>query len=190
MVNPLSLTELAKCPNKRTKTLKFLIEIPIIGTLLYNIIHSREAIDEKFVDKYLYDEDTIDYQMTKIYHESAHNENAHSKYLFASIKGGYTKTNIYHCIRKATNSICIISGQYDENSIEIAKQYQKHVPAIECMCIRIRDIFRKLNNRKDSQNSWISFSLLNNIRYVQVHIIAKCGMYTSVCIPHLAIYGS
>ena len=89
-----------------------------------------------FVDKYLYDEDTIDYQMTKIYHESAHNENAHSKYLFASIKGGYTKTNIYHCIRKATNSICIISGQYDENSIEIAKQYQKHVPAIECMCIK------------------------------------------------------
>lgn len=68
MVNPLSLTELAKCPNKRTKTLKFLIEIPIIGTLLYNIIHSREAIDEKFVDKYLYDEDMIDYQMTKIYH--------------------------------------------------------------------------------------------------------------------------
>ena len=62
MVNPLSLTELAKCPNKRTKTLKFLIEIPIIGTLLYNIIHSREAIDEKFVDKYLYDEDAIDYQ--------------------------------------------------------------------------------------------------------------------------------
>mgnify|MGYP000473383374 FL=1 len=55
MVNPLSLTELAKCPNKRTKTLKFLIEIPIIGTLLYNIIHSREAIDEKFVDKYLYE---------------------------------------------------------------------------------------------------------------------------------------
>ena len=46
------------------------------------------------------------------------------------------KTNIYHCIRKATNSICIISGQYDENSIEIAKQYQKHVPAIECMCIK------------------------------------------------------
>ena len=136
MVNPLSLTELSKCPNKRTKTLKFLIEIPIIGTLLYNIIHSREAIDEKFVDKYLYDEDTIDYQMTKIYHESAHNENAHSKYLFASIKGGYTKTNIYHCIRKATNSICIISGQYDENSIEIAKQYQKHVPAIEYMCIK------------------------------------------------------
>ena len=136
MVNPLSLTELAKCPNKRTKTLKFLIEIPIIGTLLYNIIHSKEAIDEKFVDKYLYDEDAVDYQMTKIYHESAHNENAHSKYLFASIKGGYTKTNIYHCIRKATNSICIISGQYDENSIEIAKQYQKHVPAIECMCIK------------------------------------------------------
>ena len=88
------------------------------------------------MDKYLYDEDTIDYQMTKIYHESAHNENAHSKYLFASIKGGYTQTNIYHCIRKATNSICIISGQYDENSIEIAKQYQKHVPAIECMCIK------------------------------------------------------
>ena len=115
---------------QRTNDRYFDKELQRLGSLLYNIIHSREAIDEKFVDKYLYDEDTIDYQMTKIYHESAHNENAHSKYLFASIKGGYTKTNIYHCIRKATNSICIISGQYDENSIEIAKQYQKHVPAI------------------------------------------------------------
>lgn len=37
---------------------------------------------------------------------------------------------------RLTNSICIISGQYDENSIEVAKQYQKHVPAIECMCIK------------------------------------------------------
>ena len=136
MVNPLSLTELAKCPNKRTKTLKFLIEIPIIGTLLYNIIHSREAIEEKFTDKYMYDTDAVDYQITKVYHESAHNDNAHSKYLFASIKGGYTKANIYHCIRKITNSICIISGQYDENSIEIAEQYQKHVPAIECMYLK------------------------------------------------------
>lgn len=136
MVNPLPLTELAKCPNKRTKTLKFLIEIPIIGTLLYNIIHSREAIEEKFTDKYMYDTDAVDYQITKVYHESAHNDNAHSKYLFASIKGGYTKANIYHCIRKITNSICIISGQYDENSIEIAEQYQKHVPAIECMYLK------------------------------------------------------
>lgn len=135
MVNPLSLTELAKCPDKRTKTLKFLIEIPIIGTLLYNIIHSREAIDEKFNERYLYDSSSVDYQMSKIYHESAHNDKAHSKYLFASIKGGYTKTNIYHCIRKITNSIYILSGQYEENANEIAEQYQKYVPAIERMCV-------------------------------------------------------
>lgn len=135
MVNPLSLSELAKIPTKRTKTLKFIIQLPIIGTLLYNILQSKKYIEESFQIKYFDNFSRIEDLMIKAYYESAHTDHAHSKYLFGSIKGRYTKSNIFHCIGKLTNSIYIISGGSDLENIEIAEQYKKYIPAIETVSI-------------------------------------------------------
>lgn len=135
MVNPLSLSELAKVPSKRTKTLKLLIQVPIIGTLLYNILQTRKNIEETFRTKYFYNIGKVDDTAVKIYCESAHTGNARSKYLFASIKGNYTKANVLPCLGKLTNSIFIISGSHDLFENEVAEQYKKHVPAIEAVSI-------------------------------------------------------
>lgn len=135
MVNPSSLSELAKIPSKRTKTLKFLIQIPILGTLLYNILQSQKAIEETFYDSYFYDITKVDSSLVKTYYEAAHADKIHSKYLFASIKGLYTKANITQCIACVTNSLFIISGAEAENSTEISEQYKKYVPAVEAISI-------------------------------------------------------
>ena len=135
MVNPLSFAELATVPSKRTKSLKLLIQLPIIGTLLYNILQSKRCIEETFQTKYFYNIGKIEDTAIKIYCESAHTGNTHSKYLFASIKGRYTKANILPCIEKLTNSMFIISGTLDPFANEIAEQYQKHVPAIEVVSV-------------------------------------------------------
>lgn len=135
MVNPLSLSELAKIPTKRTKSLKLLIQIPLIGTLLYNILQSRKNIEETFQTKYFYNIGKIDDTMIKIYCESAHTCNGGSKYLLASIKGRYTKANILPCIEKLTNSIFIITGTSDGFDYETTEQYKKYVPAIEAVTI-------------------------------------------------------
>lgn len=135
MVNPLSFSELTKGPSKRTKTLKFLIDIPILGTLLYNILESTESIEEAFRERYFSNAGKIEENMIKTYYESAHTNHAHSKYLFASIKGLYTKANIFNCISGLTNSIFILSGSENPESAEITEQYKKYVPAIESVDI-------------------------------------------------------
>lgn len=135
MINPPSLSELSLVPTKRTKMLKYLIQIPIIGTLLYNILQSRKYIEETFQTKYFYNISKIESLMIKAYYESAHTQNTASKYLFGSLVGRYTKANITHCISNLTNSIFIISGGGNPENIEIAEQYQRVAPAIECVTI-------------------------------------------------------
>ena len=122
MVNPTSLSDLAKSPTKRTVFLKWLIQIPILGTLLYNILQSEKYIEEIFQTDYYYNIEEINNMSVKAYYESAHLDSSHSKYLFASIKGRYTNANILHCIKNITNSMYIITGEGNPEQIETAEQ--------------------------------------------------------------------
>lgn len=135
MVNPTSMYELAKVPTKRTKTLKFLINIPILGTLLYNILQSQKSVEENFILHYFYDSAKVDDTIVKTYYEAAHTDKIRSKYLFASIKGRFTRANVSPCIGNITNSMFIISGNGTPEYEETAEQYKRFVPAIETVAI-------------------------------------------------------
>lgn len=135
MINPVSMYELAKVPTKRTRTLKFLVNIPILGTLLYNILQSKKSLDEVFMLQYFYDTSKIDNTIVKTYYEAAHTDKIKSKYLFASIKGRFTKANISPCIGNITNSMFIISGSGMEEYQATAEHYKHFVPAIETVSI-------------------------------------------------------
>ena len=53
-VTPTDLYELAKAPGRRKNMLKFLIELPIIGTFIYNMEVSKNRIIDAFVNNYYY----------------------------------------------------------------------------------------------------------------------------------------
>lgn len=131
LINPDNIAVLAKNPTKRTKILKLLISIPVIGTLLYNILHSKESIEQTCISDYFYNIQALDEELIKTYHESSHNTNIGSKYLFASIKGRYTNVNITECLKNLNNSIFIITGDGNPVYQENAKQYQNLMPSIE-----------------------------------------------------------
>lgn len=131
LINPTSIASLAKIPTKRTKMLKLLISIPVIGTLLYNILHSKESIEQTCLTDYFYNSKVLNSDILKVYHESAHNSKTCAKYLFASIKGRYTNVNIVECLKHLNNSIFIITGDGNPVYHEIAEQYQNYTPAIE-----------------------------------------------------------
>lgn len=131
MINPVSISLLAKNPSKRTKLLKLLINIPVIGTLLYNILYSKNSIEQTFESDYFYNPQLVNSEMIQAYCEAAHTANTHSKYLFASIKGRYTNVNITECLKQIDNSIFIIIGSGNPNYKNIAEEYQNYTPAIE-----------------------------------------------------------
>ncbi|MDD3415639.1 MAG: alpha/beta fold hydrolase [Lachnospiraceae bacterium] len=131
LVNPASLIELAKIPTKRTKMLKHIINLPIIGTLIYNITVAKNMIEENFEENYFYDNSKIDSKAIDTYYEAAHNKAMASKFLFASIQSRYTNANIIHCLKNINNSIFIITGNGNPLNEAFADQYANQIPAIE-----------------------------------------------------------
>lgn len=136
MVSPASLTSLNKLPTNNTRIIKMLINIPVIGTLVYNILFSKKKITSLLEKAYYYDSNRLSDRLINIYYESAHSGKTSSKYLFSSIKGRYINSNITLCLETLTNSIFIINGDNKIENLNIAaEQYQDKVPSIEIINI-------------------------------------------------------
>lgn len=147
-VNPQDLHDLAKIPSKRSKLLYHFISLPILGTFLYNILFSRRRLSA-YAKKCFYDTEQIDNHIIDKYYESAHYDHMHSRYLFASIRGNYTKVNLTPFLSKITQSIFIITGAEDPYLVEIAHEYQKFLPSIEIISISKTKCFPQLEKPED-----------------------------------------
>lgn len=127
-VSPESLTKINRMPNLRTKTVRRIIEMPIIGTLVYNICVSRKRISN-YLNRSFYDPSKIDSKELIARSEAAHLGNA--KHMYSSQKGRYINTNILNNLSTIDNSILMISGTaFDENKM-IIDQYLDFNASIE-----------------------------------------------------------
>ena len=54
LINPQSINQLNRIPSKRTKLLKLLIDTPVLGTFVYNMLTTKEAFRKLFAEKYFY----------------------------------------------------------------------------------------------------------------------------------------
>lgn len=134
MIAPSSLTSLAKTATPNTKTIKILLNTPVIGTLIYNILFSKEKLKADLEKRYFYNSDKLNDHLIDVCHEAAHARG--SKYLFSSLKGCYVNANISQCLPTLDNSIFIITGDSNvESSNLAAKQYQNAIPSIEIVNI-------------------------------------------------------
>lgn len=142
-VNPQDLHDLAKIPSNGNKLLYQLISLPILGTFLYNILFSRRRI-KAFAQKSFYNAECLDRCIIQKYYESAHFDHMHSRYLFASIRGNYTKVNLAPFLSKITQSIFIIIGDADSSLKKTALDYQRILPSIEIISIENSKNFPQL----------------------------------------------
>lgn len=135
MINPQNLVSLAKIPTKRTKTIKYLLSTPIIGTFIYNMSVNKRTISQKFAASYLYDHNKVDEKDILTCFEASHKDKTHSKYLYACKKSRFTNANILCCLSKLNNSIFIIVGNANPENMLSANQYQNQLPSIEIVGI-------------------------------------------------------
>lgn len=135
LINPESLQNLSKIPGKRSKTVKFIIDCPIIGTSLYHILTSHNYIEHDFMEHYFYNPFNVKRRPIDVYYEAAHRHESGGKYLYASLKGNYLNINISHALKKIDNSIFIIGGSHENSISEIMDSYMELNPAIETTLI-------------------------------------------------------
>lgn len=135
MINPQNLVSLAKIPTKRTKTIKYLLSTPIIGTFIYNMNVNKRTISQKFTSYFFYDHNKVNEKDILTCFEASHKDKTHSKYLYACKKSRFTNANVLCCLSKLNNSIFIIVGNSNPENMLSASQYQNQLPSIEIVGI-------------------------------------------------------
>lgn len=135
LINPQSLYQLNTIPSKQTKALKLLMELPILGTFIYNLIASKNNIQKMFLERYIYNLSLLNIDDIETYIESSHLNDSSSRFSFSSYIGKYTNTNIIHALKEINNSIYIIGGQEKVDIQTIIENYIYYNISIESSMI-------------------------------------------------------
>lgn len=126
-INPTDIFYNVQSPTKLSELMKHTLELPIIGTFIYNLITNTKTIHKQFVEKYYYNSAKIPVNLPDIYYEAAHLDGSNGKYLYASIIGKYTNINIIHALKLITNPIHFIATDAYGKDINEYLNYNKNI---------------------------------------------------------------
>ncbi len=133
-INPESLLSCSQVPGRNAKLYKIILDLPIVGTLIYNIACSKQFITKEFLTNYYYNPYSVKARIIDAYHESAHLGES-PKSVYASLKCNYVKCNIAGALKKIDNSIYLLGGGALGDIRECMEEYKEYNPAIECAVI-------------------------------------------------------
>lgn len=136
LINPESFSSFKRIPTFKLKALKHILNLPILGTFIYNIITSKFYIKKLFKNKYYYLKRNIKTKYINYYNEASHLNGANARFLYSSIKTNYTKTNSINALKSINNSIYIIMGQYEKYANKTISEYTNTNLAIEYSIIK------------------------------------------------------
>lgn len=126
-INPTDILYNVQSPTKLSEFIKHALELPILGTFIYNLITNTKAINKLFREKYYSDSAKIPVNLPDIYYEAAHLEESNGKYLYASMMGKYTNINIIHALKLITNPIHFIVTDASGEDIKEYQNYNKNI---------------------------------------------------------------
>ena len=149
-INPPSISSLAKSPSERDKMLKLFLEVPIIGTLIYHMIVSRETISNMFMEKLFFNPFHVSDEILDLYYEASHKKSYYAKFVYASQISKFMNISTANALHKLDNSIYIIGGDRENNRENITEIYKKINPSIEISTIKDAKHFPHLENPKDT----------------------------------------
>ena len=136
-INPPDLSFLSQVPSLSTRLQKKLIELPIIGTFLYNKATSRNAFEKAFKSEYFYNPYNVEDTFISAYFRAAHIPNYHSRITYASFLGRHLNVNISHALRAMKDPVCLITGEHQDGEAEIVKAYLQYNPSFQLASIPV-----------------------------------------------------
>ena len=123
LINPVSLKDMEAIPGNKTELMQKIINLPIIGTFLYNLHMNPAKIDIIFRLKYFSRVQLISSKLEDIYYESAHLNKSNGKYLYSSLIANYFNINMVHAVKNIKKPVFIIGSTDKAKNIDIMDKY-------------------------------------------------------------------
>lgn len=148
-INPESLFNSNMIPSHYSKLLKLILDSPIIGTFIFNLLTTRSNIEMDFKEKYVHNSLLISDDLIEAYLESSRLNKSASKYAISSFLAKYTNANIIHALKEINNSIYLICGKEELNIDTIVNNYEYYNSSIESFTIQNTKHFPHIEEPKE-----------------------------------------
>lgn len=129
-INPPSLVNVSQIPTIKSKIVKQLYDLPLIGTFIYNMQYSRQMIEYCFTEKYLHNVFLVNDKLIDSYYESAHLANEYGKHLQASICGKYLNIDLEHALKSTKIHTDILIGTAIQDKDFVSRTWKYFNPDI------------------------------------------------------------
>lgn len=133
-LQPEKISVTGKIPKANHKALKYVMEAPVIGTTIYNIISSKNMLKRRCREYWFGSSYTDISEAVETMSEAAHLSGSSSRYLYASARSHYTDIYVGNAIRMLDHSIFIVASDSPESQ-EMIKEYTEINPAVESQII-------------------------------------------------------
>lgn len=134
-IQPGRISDTSRCPKANHKALKYFMEVPVLGTLVYNIISSKKQLRKQFTGEYFFDADNVDDELVEAFCEAAHLGGASARYLYASVRSHFTDIYVGNAVRQLDHSIYVIGSDAGESTAAL-EEYEEYNPAVETAVIK------------------------------------------------------
>lgn len=145
LLNPGDLVDSSLNPSKADRTLKYLLELPFIGTSLYAWIHTPTRYRHQFeLDRHSHHQMQ---DMISEFYRFTYYDHPNIRYAYASMRSRYLNMSVQEPLSVLDHSIYIINGEKRRpNPTEIKKQYQAINPSIESSIVKHSADFPHIEN--------------------------------------------
>ena len=135
LINPSSLEDLTLIPDQTSKLKKTLIQLPFIGTFIYNITTNPIKIDKLFREKIYAKPQLISSTLEDTYYEAAHTGGSQGRFLYSSLIGNYLNNNIIHALKKMDTPTLLIGSNNIKGTTHKLDDYHKMNSKLEIVRI-------------------------------------------------------
>ena len=146
MINPLSPVKLQKPLNRYAKFLRFLLAVPVFGTLLYYSETSRNKLEYLLKEKGFYNPFLVQKNTIDAFYEASHMYEGSGKNLYASLKCGYTNWNIRKAVSSLSVPTAILQGSALSKKDSVLHAYRKLNSGILSRIIPETNYYPQLEN--------------------------------------------
>lgn len=139
--------KMAENENFKKRTL---MELPLKGTLLYNIKTSKKAITKFLQEEGFFAKEKVDKETIDAFYASAHTESGNARYAYASFVTDYMNMDIKQYITNLTMPLTVVWGE--ENTVfdtSAAQKVKEIVPWAKFYVFEKTKIFPHIENPEE-----------------------------------------
>ena len=156
LINPVSLKQLTLIPDQTSKIKRSLVQLPFIGTFIYNLVTNPKKIDQSFREKYYVKPQLISSTLEDTFYEAAHTNGSNGRFLYSSILGNYLNNDIAHALKKLSTPTLIIGSNNIKGTTHKLDDYYKLNPKLNIVRIMNGSLYPHMEIPEKTMN------LINN----------------------------